>query len=183
MKWLLAGPLVAFEVGLGLVALVEQTFAGLYRLVYGLGEILALFILAKELLADKEHSNAEAVAFYVFVVAVARADFFAILNGVAAQGHSRAVPVTVIYLVFSQALLNYLDNFRLGKEFVGSALNVFLGKGLGAFQCLVNVQLALQRGPPEKCRNAYWYWILNIITHPAAFCRASRRTCWRTSAA
>lgn len=124
--------MAAFEVGLGLVVLVEQTLAGLNRLVNSLGEILALLILAKKLFAHEEHSNAEAVALYVFVVAVAGADFLAILNGVAAEGHSRTIAVTVINLVFGQALLNNLDDLRLGKELVRSALNVFFGKGLGA---------------------------------------------------
>lgn len=82
LPWLLAA-LGALEIGLGLVVLVKQTLAGLYRLVDGLDKVLALFILAKELLAHEEHSNAKPVALDVFVVPVTRANLLTILNGVA----------------------------------------------------------------------------------------------------
>jgi len=60
------------------------------------------------------------------VVPVAGADLFAILYGIAAQGHSRAVAVTVVNLVFGQPLLYHLDYFRLREKFVRSALHIFL---------------------------------------------------------
>ena len=80
----LIATLDALEIGLGLVVLVEQTLAGLNRLVDGLDKVLALFVLAKELLAHEEHSNAETVALNVLVVTVAGANLLAILYGVAA---------------------------------------------------------------------------------------------------
>ena len=74
----------ALEVGLRLVVLVEQAFAWLDRLIDGLDEILTLLVLAKELLANEEHSNAETVALDVLMMAIAGADLLAILNGIAA---------------------------------------------------------------------------------------------------
>lgn len=133
----MAGKLAAFlgtlEVGLGLVVLVKQAFSRLNRLVYGLDKVLPLFILAKKLFAYEEHSNAEPVPFDIFVVPVTGAYLLAVLYGIAAQGHSRAVAVTVVNLVFGQPLLYHLDYFRLREKFVRPALHIFLREGLRTF--------------------------------------------------
>ena len=70
--------------GLGEVFPSEEFRAFRYRLVYCLGKGLSGLILAKKLFAHKEHSYTEPVASDVLVVPVARADFLAILNGIAA---------------------------------------------------------------------------------------------------
>jgi hypothetical protein len=145
----LIATLPALEIGLGLVVLVKQTLAGFHRLVDGLDKVLTLFVLAKELLAHEEHSNAETVALDIFVMPVAGADFLAILNGVAAQGHSRTVPVTMIDLVLGQPLLYHLHNFRFREKFVRPPLHVLFRKGLGALERLVKGQLPLQLVPPR----------------------------------
>ena len=146
---LLITTLFALEIGLGLIILVKQTLARLHRLVNGLNNVLALFILAKELLADEEHSNAEAVALDVLVVPVTGANLLAILYGIAAQGHSRTIPIPVINLVLGQPLLYQFDNFRLREKFVWPALHVLLGKCLGTLERLVEGQLSLQLVPPR----------------------------------
>ena len=118
----------ALEISLGLVVLVEKAFAGLYRLVDGLDKVLTLLILAKKLFAHEEHSNAETVALDILVMAVAGANLLTILDGIAAEGHSRAVTITVIDLVLGQSLLHQLHYFLFRKEFVRSALDVLLRK-------------------------------------------------------
>jgi len=55
---------------------------------------------------------------------VARADLLAILHGIAAQGHSRTVPVTVLDLVFGQPALNLRHHFGLGKELIRTPLYI-----------------------------------------------------------
>ena len=125
MSGKLAAFLGSFEVGLGLVILVKQAFSRLNRLIYSLDKVLALFILAKKLFAYEEHSNTEPVPFDVLVVPVTGAYLLAVLYGIAAQGHSRAVAVTVVNLVFGQPLLYHLDYFRLREKFVWPALNIF----------------------------------------------------------
>ena len=129
--------LAALEVGLGLVVLVKEALAGGHGLVNGLGKVLALLVLAEELLADEKHSNAEAVALDVLVMAVAGANLLAVLNGIAAQGHSRAVAVAVLYLIFSQALLHHFDHFRLREKFVRAALDVFFREVFGPLKGLL----------------------------------------------
>ena len=83
-----------------------------------LGESLSRFVLAKKLFANEEHSYAEAIAGDVFVMPLAGADFLAILNGIATQRHSRAIAISLLFFVFAEAFLDFLDHFRHRKEFV-----------------------------------------------------------------
>ncbi len=62
----------------------EETFAGFGHLSQSASGFLVLFVLAKKLFADKEHSYTKAIAGDVLVMAVAGADLLAILNGIAA---------------------------------------------------------------------------------------------------
>ena len=87
-----------------------------------------LLVLAKKLFAHKEHSYAEAVSLYVLVMPLAGADFLAILNGVAAQGHSGAVAITLSALVLCQPLLHDLYNLSLREELVGATGHVAFGE-------------------------------------------------------
>tara|TARA_B100000446_G_C10543094_1_gene337583 strand:- start:1998 stop:2231 length:234 start_codon:yes stop_codon:yes gene_type:complete len=59
---------------------------------------------------------------------LARADLLAILNGIAAQRHSRTVAIALKAFILSQALLDLFHNLRLRKELVGAALDVPLRK-------------------------------------------------------
>ena len=144
----LVASLGAFVVSLGFVLLVKQAFPGLNRFVNGLDKVLALFILTKKLFAYEEHSNAKAVPLDVFVVPVAGAYLLAVLDGIAAEGHSRAIAVAVVHLVFSQPLLYHLNYFLLREKFVGPTLHIFFRKGLGTLKRLVNGQFSLQSGFP-----------------------------------
>jgi hypothetical protein len=65
---------------------------------------------------------------------LARANLFAILNEVAAQGHSRAVAVAVLLLVFAQTLLDDLHHFFHWKEFVWPFLDVSLREAHGTLK-------------------------------------------------
>jgi len=65
------------------------------------------------------------------MVPVAGAYLFAVLDGIAAEGHSRAITIALVDLVLGQPLLYNLDYFLLWKKFVRSTLHVFFGKGLG----------------------------------------------------
>jgi len=64
-----------------------------YCFIYSLCEILSGFIFAKKLFANEKHSYTESIPFNVFMVSLARAYFFAILNWIATQWHSRAISV------------------------------------------------------------------------------------------
>ena len=127
-------------VRLGLVA-VEQPLTGLYRFIQAGGEVLACFELAKKLFAYEEHSNAEAVPFNILVVTVAGANLLAVLNGIATEGHSRAVAVAVLNLVLSQAFLHYLHHIGFGEELVSPSLHVLLREDDGTLQGLFHGQL------------------------------------------
>ena len=102
----------------------EQLLTDRHCFINRLHNVLALFVLAKKLFAHEEHSNAEAVALDVLVVTLAGADLLAILDGIAAQRHSRAVSVTVLALVLGQPLLDYGYDFALWKELVRPSLDV-----------------------------------------------------------
>ena len=78
---LFATPHVKFSFATGVF---EQLGTQRYGIVDGLLEVLSCFILAKKLLAHKKHSNAEAVTLYVLVMPLARADFLAVLDRIAA---------------------------------------------------------------------------------------------------
>ena len=112
-------------VNLGLV-LLEQPSARSHHLVNGLDELLAGLVFAKKLFAHEEHSYTEAVPLDVIVVPVTRADFLAILDGIAAQGHSRAVPIAVKPLVLPQAQLDLLDDLGFREELVWPAGHVLI---------------------------------------------------------
>ena len=71
------------------------------------------------------------------MVPLARAYFLAVLNGIATKRHSRAVAVTIISLVFSKTLLDYLDYFRFGKKFVWATLYISVGELNGALHGLL----------------------------------------------
>ena len=64
-----------------------------YGFIYGLCEILSGFIFAKKLFANEKHSYTETIPFNVFMVSFTGAYFFAILNWIATQWHSRAISV------------------------------------------------------------------------------------------
>jgi hypothetical protein len=55
---------------------------------------------------------------------VARADLFAILHGIAAEGHSRTVSIAVDDLVLGKALLDLRNHFRFGEKLVCAAFDV-----------------------------------------------------------
>jgi hypothetical protein len=69
----------------------------------------------------------------------AGADLLAILNGIAAQRHSRTVSVAVNSFIFSQALLYLVDDLRFREELIWATLNVPFGKPdsplVGLFFC------------------------------------------------
>jgi len=108
------------EVGFGEVIPPEKLRTFWYCLIYCLGEGLSGLILTKKLFVHKKHSYTEPVAGNVLMVSVARTDFLAILNGIATKGHSRAVSITVGYLIGRQPLLNLKDYLRFRKELVGA---------------------------------------------------------------
>ena len=106
--------------------MLEQALPRLDRLIYRLDKLLALLVLAKKLFADEEHSNAEAVSLYVLVMPIAGADLLAILDRIAAEGHSGAVTVSVFYLILCQTDLYQLYDIGLREEPVGATLYVLL---------------------------------------------------------
>ena len=97
--------LASLLVCLRFIWLIKQSLAGLDCIANGLLDLVTLFLLAKKLFANEEHSNTEPVSLYILMVPVAGANLFAVLDGIAAQGHSRAVAVAVLHLVAGQALL------------------------------------------------------------------------------
>jgi hypothetical protein len=99
-------------------SLFEQVTVDRDNFTNGLLELLAGFILAKKLLACEKHSYAETVARDIFVMPVAGADLFAILNWITAERHSRAVTVALLDLVVGESLLHYLDYLWLREELV-----------------------------------------------------------------
>jgi len=118
-----------------------------YRLVYRLAELLSSLILAKKLFAHKKHSYAEAVALDVLVVPFAGAYLLAILDGIAAQRHSRTVAVPVVSLVLGEALLYDPYHLRLREELVRSSLNVAFGEFDGPLQRLFFRKFSRHRTP------------------------------------
>ena len=107
-------------VSLGEVLPFEELRAFRYRFVYRLGKGHSGLMFAKKLFADKKHSYTEPVAGYVLVVSDTWADFLAILNGIATQGHSGTVSISMIDLVICQPLLDLQHHFWLWKELVRS---------------------------------------------------------------
>jgi hypothetical protein len=88
---------------------------------------------------------------------VAGAYLLAVLNGIAAQGHSRTIAVSVVNLVFGQPLLNHLHHFLFREKLVGAAFHVFFGKVLGSLERLVKGQLTLQSVLLLGFPMARWY--------------------------
>jgi hypothetical protein len=123
----------AFDVELPFAAsLFEKLLAQRHGFVNGLAELLASLVLAKKLFAHEKHSYTKAVALYVLVMSLARANLLAVLNGIAAQGHSRAVAVTVLPFVLAQAFLYDLDRLRLWKELVRPFFYILLREPYGS---------------------------------------------------
>ena len=91
--------------------LLKQVMPLGHRLVDSLGYLFPGLVLAKKLFAHEKHSYTEAIPGDILVVPVTGADLLAILNGIAAQGHSGTVPVAVKPLVVRKPLLDHLDNF------------------------------------------------------------------------
>ena len=60
------------------------------------------------------------------MVSVTRADFLAILNGIATKGHSGTVAVAVGYLVRSQPFLHFQNYLRLWEELIRASIRVGL---------------------------------------------------------
>ena len=60
------------------------------------------------------------------MVSVTRADFLAILNGIATKGHSRTVAIAVGDLVRSQPVLHFQNYLRLWKELIRASIRVGL---------------------------------------------------------
>jgi len=112
----------------------EQLFADRHCLIDGLNDIFTSLVLAKKLFAHEKHSNTEAISLDVLVMPLARANLLAILNEVAAQGHSRAVPIAVLLLVFAQTLLDDLHHFFHWKELVRPFLYISLRETHGTLK-------------------------------------------------
>ncbi|MCL0101520.1 hypothetical protein M1O29_00330 [Dehalococcoidia bacterium] len=73
----------------------------------------SLFVAAKKLFAYEKHSYAESITFYVFVVPIAGANLLAVLHGIAAEGHSRAISVPMVNFVLSESLLHDIYDLRV----------------------------------------------------------------------
>ena len=72
---------------------------------------------------------------------VARADLFTILNWIAAQGHSGAIAVAVLDLIFGESLLHYLDHVRFRKELIGPPCDILFRELFGSRKRIFHGQL------------------------------------------
>lgn len=88
-------------------------------------------ISAKILFADEEHSDAEAIAGDILVVALAGANLFAILIRIAGERHSGAVEPAVGDQILGQAPLHLVYDLTEGKEMIVPLLDVELGHAAG----------------------------------------------------
>jgi len=144
---------LAFLLGLvlclGFVVL-KQTFTRLNSLADGLLELLPLLVLAKKLFAHEEHSYTEAVAGDVLVMPVAGAYLLTILDRIARERHSGAVPVAVLYLVLGQPILDNLDYFRVREKLVRPSLHIFLRKAPRPLKRFFFAKLFLHVCPHES---------------------------------
>lgn len=98
--------------------------------------VARFLVSAKILFADEEHSDAEAIAGDVLVVALARADLLAILIRIAGEGHSRAVEPAVGDQILGQALLHLVHDLADREELIRPLLHVALGHAAGPLQGL-----------------------------------------------
>ena len=121
-------------------------------LTYSLVDFLTGLVLAKKLFAHKEHSYTKAIALNVLVVSLTRTYFLAILYRIATQRHSRAVAIARNPLVLAQALLDYPDHVRFGKELIRSPLDVPLGEFDRPLERLFFRQFARQITSPDRLR-------------------------------
>ncbi len=99
-------------------SLFEQIASCWHNFTDCLFEFLAGFILAKKLLACEKHSYAEAITSDIFVMPVARADLFAILNWIATERHSGAITVAFLDLVLGESVLHYVDDIWFREELI-----------------------------------------------------------------
>lgn len=126
----------------------EEALSQGCHLAQSAGRYLArLLVPAKKLFADEEHSYTEAIAGNVLVMPFAGADLLAILHGIAAEGHSRAIEVAVVHQVLGQPSLDLLYDVREGEEAVGPPLHVALRHAPGPLQGLLEADLLLHSAP------------------------------------